>query len=105
MLITVGGCAEPPFPGLDEGPFEAGPRDIEVEDRLTVDPDGSLADERSRVTGRRRVEVFDEEGREVHRIALRQRHLRDLVRRLMLTHDAGEVLLAPTGAFVSRCRS
>jgi hypothetical protein len=44
---SAGKPHEPPFPGLDEGSFEPGPRDIELEDRLTVDLDRSLADEGS----------------------------------------------------------
>src|SRR5512133_4378714 len=89
---SAGKPHEAAFPGLDEGAAEPGSRHVELSQRLAVQLDPTLADESPRRAGRTEPEVLDQQGRQVDRIAVRQWNLRHVVRRLVLTNDAGEVL-------------
>src|SRR5439155_14907867 len=88
---------ETPLSGLNQGSLQPLARHVEVGGRLPVDPHAALGDQTARLTGRGDTQVFHEQGRKMDRIPVRKGGLRDLLRRLMLAHDAGVVFLAGTG--------
>ena len=81
--------------GLDESSVQPGPRQIELGHRLAVDLDRSLGDQTARLAGRADAEVIGQQGRQMERVARRELGLGHVLRRLMLAHDAGEMLLGP----------
>src|SRR5262249_54459100 len=88
---------ETALPGLDHGSGEAGPGDVESVRRPAVDLHAALGDQPPRLARRRHAEVLHEHGGEVDRVAVRERRLGHVYRRLVFTHDAGEVLLPRPG--------
>ncbi len=92
---------ESAFPGLDDGALEALAGDIELEDRLAVDLDRPLADQRPRLASRGGIEEVDQQLGQVDLSVIGQNCLWHLVGRLVLAHDAREVLLPPPRTVVA----
>src|SRR5437867_13236060 len=84
---------ESPLSGLDEGPFEPGPRDVDLGRRPAVDLDPALGDQAPRLARRAHSEVLDQESRQMKRISRRQLGLRNVCRSLAFAHNTREMLL------------
>src|SRR5882724_6819578 len=92
---------ESPLSGLDEGPLEPGPRDVDLGRRLPVDLDRTLGDQAPRLARRAHVEVLDQESRQVDGIPRGQLRLWDVCRGLAFAHHSREVLLGLARGFRS----
>src|ERR1700675_3257805 len=91
---SSGGKAhESPFSGLDEGPLEPGPRNVDLGGRLPVDLDGALGDQAPRLARRAHAEMLDQKGRQMDGISRGQLRLRDVCRGIAFAHHPCEVLL------------
>src|SRR5437764_15375602 len=87
--------------GLDDGPVEPRPREVELGDGLAVHPDPARGDQAPGFAGRADPQMFGQQSGQVEWVAGRQRGFGHLLGRLVLPHDAREVLLPMPGAVVT----
>src|SRR6185503_997671 len=84
------------LPDLQQRSSERGAREVEVVDNGALELDPALGDHPPRVA-RREAEARRDQGRQVHRVAVRQRERGHLLGRAALPDDAREVRLGGCG--------